>query len=116
MGRKYQCLEVACNACRLIPRLSRHRRLEHFQAQYVSPEEAEDWDLKVVEMEEQDAGVPFVFAMPAGRAAPFVEEEDDASLSDASGAGLQEGPQRQDFSAVMNMEACHSTHLCHRGR
>ena len=36
----------ACSACRLIPRLSRSRRLEHFQERYVSPEE----DLEVVEM------------------------------------------------------------------
>jgi len=86
----------ACKACRLIPRLSRHRRLEHFQAQYVSPEEAEDQDLEVVEMEEQDVGVPFVFAMPAGRAGPGRQEDDDVtSLSDASGAGLQEGPQHR---------------------
>jgi len=41
----------------------------------------------VVEMEEQDVGVPFVFAMPAGQASPFVEKEDDddTSLSDVSG-------------------------------
>jgi len=43
---------------------------------------------KQVEMEEQDVAgeVPFVFAIPEGRASPFVEEEDDedASLSGAS--------------------------------
>ena len=69
----------ACNACRMLPRLSRRHRLEHFQAYYVSPEEAEDQYLEVVEMEDQDVAgeVPFVFAIPASRAAPFVEEEDD---------------------------------------
>jgi len=103
----------ACNACRMLPRLSRRHRLEHFQAYYVSPEEAEDQDLEVVEMEEQDVAgeVPFVFAIPAGRAAPFVEEEDDkdASMIGASGSGVQEGPPhrsaRQDFPAVMTMAA-----------
>ena len=61
----------ACNACRMLPWLSRRHRLEHFQVYYVSPEEAEDQDLEVVEMEEQDvaAEVPFVFAIPAGQAA-----------------------------------------------
>ena len=70
----------SCNACRVLPQLSRRHRLEHFQAYYVSPEEVEGQvDLKVVEMEEQDVAgeVPFVFAIPAGRAAQFVEEEDD---------------------------------------
>jgi len=51
----------AFNACRMLPRLCRGHRLEHFQAYYVSPEKAEDQDLEVVEMEEQDVAgeVPF---------------------------------------------------------
>jgi len=102
----------SCNACRMLPRLSRRHRLEHFQAYYVSPEEAEDQvDLELVEMEEQDVAgdVPFIFAIPAGRAAPFVEEEDDkdSSMSGASGSSVQEGPPhrsaRQDFPLVMVM-------------
>jgi len=88
--------------------------MEHFQAYYVSPEETEDHvDLEVVEMEEQDAagGMPFVFAIPAGRPAPFVEEEDDegSSMSGASGSGTQDGPPhrsaRQDFPSVMAIAA-----------
>ena len=107
----------ACNAFRMLPRLSRRHRLEHFQAYYVSPEEAEGQDLEVVEMEEQDVSgeVPFVFAILAGRAAPFVDEEDDedGSLSGASRSGVQEGPPhrsaRQDFPVVMTMAACRAT-------
>ena len=41
------------------------------------PEEAEDQDLEVVEMGEQDDEVPFVFAIPRGRVATFTGEEDD---------------------------------------
>ena len=74
-------------------------------------------DHAVVEMEEHDDGVPFVFAMPADRAAPVVggrDDDDDTTLSDASG-GLQEGPHhrsaRQDFSAVMAMAAEHMRRL-----
>ena len=103
-----------CNACQLLPRLRRQHRLEHFQAHYVSPDEAEDQgELDVVEMEEQDVAgeVPFKFAIPVSRAAPFVEEEEDEdfSVSVASGSGVHEGPPhrsaRQDFPLVMAMAA-----------
>ncbi|KAL3045344.1 hypothetical protein OYC64_013587 [Pagothenia borchgrevinki] len=61
----------SCHACRMLPRLGRRHRLEHFHEYYVSPEEEEDHvDLEVVEMGEQEADeeeVPFVFAIPAGR-------------------------------------------------
>ena len=83
----------------MLPRLSCRRCLEHF---YVSLEEAEEQDFQVVEMEEQDiAGeVPFVFAE---------EDDEDASMSGASGSGVQEGPPHrsacQDFPAVMTMAA-----------
>jgi len=43
----------------------------------------EDPELEVVEMEDHDERVPFVFAMPADRTGPLVDEgEDDISLSD----------------------------------
>ncbi|KAL3062120.1 hypothetical protein OYC64_010100 [Pagothenia borchgrevinki] len=60
----------SCSACRALPRLRRQHCLEHFQAQYVSPDEAQDQEeLEVVEMEDQEGAeeVPFVFAIPAGR-------------------------------------------------
>jgi len=67
----------------------------------------------VVEMEEQDVTgeVPFTFAIPVSRAAPFVEEEEDEDFSGsgASGSGVHEGPPhrsaRQDFPLVMAMAA-----------
>ena len=99
-----------CSACRLIPRLSRRQRLVHFGDCYVPP--MEDPELEVVEKEDRDEGVPFVFAMPADRTGPLVGERDDdddnTSLSDASGdcqAGQQRRSARQDFPAVMTMEA-----------
>ena len=57
--------------------------------------------------------VDFGFGLPGNCTVehPFVKEEDDnnTSLSDVSGAGLQEGPQhtsvRQDFLAVMTKAA-----------
>jgi len=83
----------SCSDCCALPRLRRQHRLEHFQAHYVSPDEAQDQEeLEVVEMEDQEVAeeVPFVFAIPACRAAPFVEEEEDEdfSLSGASGSGV----------------------------
>jgi len=52
----------------LIPRLSRYQRLAQFEDCYVSP--VEDQELDVVEMEDHEEGVPFVFAIPADRAGP----------------------------------------------
>ncbi|XP_010790985.1 uncharacterized protein [Notothenia coriiceps] len=73
-------------SCRMIPRLSRRHRGDHFRVKFGPPEEAEDQDLDVVEMGEQDDKVPFVFATPRGRVATFTEEEDDddSSLSGTS--------------------------------
>ncbi|KAL3046901.1 hypothetical protein OYC64_021176 [Pagothenia borchgrevinki] len=84
----------ACNACRMIPLLSRRHRGHNFRVKFGPPEEAEDEDLEVVEMGEQDDEVPFVFAIPRGQVATFTGEEDDedASLSGTSGSGGQEGP------------------------
>jgi len=100
----------ACNVCRLIPRLSRRQRLEQFQERYVSPEEAEDPDLEVVDMEEHDEGVPFVFAMPADGTGPLVGErdDDDTSLSDTSG-GRQEGPHHRSARDDYGGGACMAT-------
>jgi len=69
-------------------------------------------------MEDHDAGVPFVFAMPADWMGPLVGErdDDDTSLSDASG-NRQEGQQhrsaRQDFPAVLGGDV--SRGRCNRG-
>nr|XP_010765826.1 PREDICTED: uncharacterized protein LOC104942320 [Notothenia coriiceps] len=82
----------SCNACRMLPRLRHQHRLEHFHAHYVSSDEAEDQvELDVVEMEDQDVAgeVPFMFTIPAGRVASFVEKE-DFSLSGASESGIHE--------------------------
>ena len=54
---------AVCSAFRLIPRSSRHQRLALFEGCYVSP--VEDPELDVVEMEDLEQGVPFVFAIPA---------------------------------------------------
>jgi len=83
----------ACNACRMIPRLSRRHRGEHFQVKFGPQVEVEDQDLEVVEMDEQDDEVPFEFTLPRGRVTAFTEEEDDedASLSGTFGSGGQEG-------------------------
>ena len=92
-------------------RISPYKRRPHFRLKFGPPEEAEDQDLKVVEMGEQDDEVPFVFAIPRGRVATFTEEEDDedASLSGTFGSGGQEGPThrsaRLDFPAVMTLAA-----------
>jgi len=90
----------SCNACRSLLRLRRQHRLEHFQAHYISPDEVQDQEeLEVVEMEDQEVAgeVLFVFAILAGRAAPFVEEEEDEDflVSGASGSGVHEGPPRR---------------------
>ena len=48
----------------------------------------EDPELDVVEMEDHEEGVPFVFAIPADWAGPLVGERDDdgnTSSSDVSG-------------------------------
>jgi len=68
---------LSCSACRVLLRLRCQHRLEHFQAHYVSQDEAQHQEeLEVVEMEVAEE-VPFVFAIPTGRTAPFVEEEED---------------------------------------
>ena len=102
---------TACRACRLIPQISRRQRLVQFRDCYVSP--VEDPEVDVVEMEDHEEGVPFVFAMPADRAGPLLGERDDdgdTSSSDVSG-DRQEGQQhrsaQQDFPAVMTMAAEH---------
>ncbi|KAL3060909.1 hypothetical protein OYC64_009175 [Pagothenia borchgrevinki] len=68
-----------CSACRALPRLRRLHRLDHFQqARYAVPDDDQDrGDVEVVEMDEEDGEVPFVFALPASRAAPLVEEGED---------------------------------------
>jgi len=38
----------ACNACRMIPRLSRQHRADHFRVKFGPQEEVEDQDLEVV--------------------------------------------------------------------
>ena len=100
---------AVCSACRLLPRSSRLHRVALFEGCYVSP--VEDPELDMVEMEDLEQGVPFVFAIPAGRTSPGVGERDDDD--DTSSLGIsgnrQEGHQqrsaRQDFSAVMAMVA-----------
>ncbi|KAL3059565.1 hypothetical protein OYC64_014219 [Pagothenia borchgrevinki] len=56
---------LSCTACRVLPRLTRQHRWDHFQTHYVSPcgDETDDQaELDVVEMGEQDMAevVPFV--------------------------------------------------------
>lgn len=96
-----------CSACRALPRLRRIHRLDHFQqARYAVPEDDLDrGDVEVVEMDEE---VPFVFALPASRAAPLSEEGEDEDFS-LSGVSGSVGPPRrsvnQDFPVVMAMAA-----------
>ncbi|KAL3057476.1 hypothetical protein OYC64_007863 [Pagothenia borchgrevinki] len=71
----------ACNACLMIPQLGRRHRGDNFRVKFGPPEEAEDQDLEVVEMGEQDDEVPFVFTIPRGRVATFTEVEDDEDAS-----------------------------------
>jgi len=97
-----------CNACRMIPQLNRRHRGDLFRVKFGPPEEAEDQDLKVVEMGEQDDEVPFVFTIPRGRVATVTEEEDDedASLSGTFGPAarrVQHRSARLDFPAVMTL-------------
>jgi len=106
----------SCSACRVLLQRRRQHQWEHFQTHYVSPRAGDTDDqeeLDVVEMGDQDmAGeVPFTFAIPAARMAPFPGEEDDedSSLSGTSGSGFHEGlPPRsvhKDFPLVITMAA-----------
>ncbi|KAL3042075.1 hypothetical protein OYC64_020096 [Pagothenia borchgrevinki] len=102
-----RCIEClgSDHAAANLTRSSRLHRVVVFEGCYVSP--VEDPELNVVEMEDLEQGVPFVFAIPAARTGPGIGEgdDDDDTSSSGSSADRQEGHQqrsaRQDFSAVM---------------
>jgi len=87
---------AVCSACQLIPRPGRHQRLAQFEGFYVSP--VEDPELNLVEMEDLEEGVPFVYAIPADRAGPSVGERDNDYNTSSSGISgdRQESQQHGD--------------------